>query len=99
MAHCACAPFRDEQCPPREDRGVGIAAASVMWNPRCVVNDLPLGDAHIDMEPLLQRGNEDLPRVERSRPLPDASAVVLVVLAAVLVAIVFLLLTSGSTSG
>jgi hypothetical protein len=47
------------------------------------------------MEPILQRRNGDSPRVERSRPGPDGSTVVLVVLATVLVGIVFLLLTSG----
>ena len=62
------------------------------------MNDLPLSDALIDMEPILQRGNEDSRRVERSQPGPDASTVVLVLMAAVLVAIVFLLLTSGSAT-
>ena len=52
----------------------------------------------LDMEPILERGNEDSPRVERSRPDPDASTVVLVFLAVVLVGIVFLLLTSGSAA-
>jgi hypothetical protein len=50
------------------------------------------------MEPILQRGNGHAPRVERSRPGPDASTVVLVVLAAVLVGLVFLLLTSGNAA-
>jgi len=48
------------------------------------------------MESFPQQANEDSPRIDRSRPSPDASIVVLGVLAAVLVAIVFLLLTSGS---
>lgn len=63
-----------------------------------VMNDLPLSDALIDMEPILQRGNADSPRVERSRPAPDGSTVVLVLMAAVLVGIVFLLLTSGGAA-
>ena len=70
-----------------------------MWYPRPVVNDLPLSDALIDMEPILQRRNVDSPRAERSRPRPDPSTVVLVALASVLVGIVFLLLTSGSAAG
>jgi len=63
------------------------------------VNDSPLSDALIGMERIPQRRNDDLPRVERSRPDPDASTAVLVLMAAVLVAIVFLLLTSGSAAG
>jgi hypothetical protein len=62
------------------------------------MNDLPLGDALIDMEPILQGRNDDSPRVIRQRPDPDASTVVLVVLAVVLAGIVFLLLTSGSAA-
>jgi hypothetical protein len=50
------------------------------------------------MEPILQRRNGDSPRVERSRPGPDASTVVLTVMAAALVGIVFLLLTSGGAA-
>ena len=53
------------------------------------MNDLPHGDALMDMEPILQRRNGESPRVERS-------TLVLGVLAAVLVAILFLLLTSGA---
>ena len=40
--------------------------------------------------------DEASPRVDRARPGPDVSIVVLAMLAAVLVGIVFLLLTSGS---
>jgi hypothetical protein len=51
------------------------------------------------MERTVERGNQDSSRVERSLPDADASTVVLVVLAALLVGIVFLLLTSGSAAG
>jgi hypothetical protein len=50
------------------------------------------------MGPIPQQGNDDSPRIDRSRPGPDASIVVLAMLAAVLVGIVFLLLTSGSAA-
>jgi hypothetical protein len=49
------------------------------------------------MEPIPQQGNEDSPQVHRSRPGADASTLVLVMLAALLLGIVFLLLTSGVT--
>ena len=45
-----------------------------------------------------RRGNEDSPRVDPWRPSPDTPIVVLTMLAAVLVGIVFLLLTSGSAA-
>ena len=50
------------------------------------------------MEPNLRPVDEGSPQVELPRSGPDASTVVLVVLAAVLVGIVFLLLTSGSAT-
>ena len=63
-----------------------------MWHAaRLVVNVLPPADALIDMSPILQRGNGDSSRVERS-------TLVLVVMAAVLFGIVLLLLTSGTAT-
>ena len=56
-----------------------------------VVNVLPPADAIHGMEPILHRGNGDSPRVERS-------TLVLVVMAAMLLGIVFLLLTSGTAT-
>ena len=56
-----------------------------------VVNVLPPADAIQGMGPILHRGNGDSPRVERS-------TLVLVVMAAMLLGIVFLLLTSGTAT-
>ena len=50
----------------------------------------------MSMEPNPQPMDEAYPQVDRSRPGPDASMVVLAILAALLAVVVFLLLTSGS---
>jgi hypothetical protein len=50
------------------------------------------------MESIPRQGNEEPTRVGQSRPRPDAETVVLTVLATVLLAVLFLLVTSGSAA-
>ena len=71
-----------------EVRCVGIAAASV-WHH---TNRTEGQSVELNPHPV----DKASPRVDRARPGPDVSIVVLAMLAAVLVGIVFLLLTSGS---